>query len=113
MFIVNIFKTKFYLLFICLFLSLFSCTNNIHFSGINEKKYNQIYENYKSVNYYKDDIENIIGPPMVQEDLGNLWIYRLKKDKGNYTIKKNIYNKTLKLKFKNNVLESIEEIYLN
>ena len=113
MFIVNIFKTKFYLLFICLFLSLFSCTNNIHFSGINEKKYNQIYENYKSINYSKDEIEKNLGPPMVKEDSENFWIYRIKKEKGNYTIKKVIFNKTIKLKFNNNILESIEEVSLN
>ena len=50
---------------------------------------------------------------MVEEDSNNLWIYRIKKEKGNYTIKKIIYNKTLKLKFKNNILESVEEIKLN
>ena len=37
----------------------------------------------------------------------------LEKEKGNYTIKKVIFNKTIKLKFNNNILESIEEVSLN
>ena len=113
MFIVNILKIKSFLLIFCLSLTLISCINEIQFSGLNEKKYNQIYENYKTINYSKEEIINIIGPPMVKEDTDDLWIYRIKKEKGNYTVKKTIYNKTLKLKFEDDILESIEEINLN
>ena len=113
MFIVNILKIKSFLLIVSLLLVLSSCVNEVHFSGINENKYQKIYENYKTNDYSKEDIINILGPPMVEEDSNNLWIYRMKKEKGNFTIKKIIYNKTLKLKFKNNILESVEEIILN
>ena len=94
-------------------MTLLNCSSEFHYSGLNEKKYNQIYENYKSTNFSKDEIENIFGPPMVKEDSGNFWIYRIKKEKGNYTIKKVIFNKTIKLKFNNNILESIEEVSLD
>jgi len=112
-FIVNIFKINSFLILIFLSLTLLNCSSEFHYSGLNEKKYNQIYENYKSTNFSKDEIENIFGPPMVKEDSGNFWIYRIKKEKGNYTIKKVIFNKTIKLKFNNNILESIEEVSLD
>ena len=113
MFIVNIFKINSYLILLFLSLTLLNCSSEFHYSGLNEKKYNQIYENYKSINYSKDEIEKNLGPPMVKEDSENFWIYRIKKEKGNYTIKKVIFNKTIKLKFNNNILESIEEVSLN
>ena len=94
-------------------MTLLNCSSELHYSGLNEKKYNKIYVNYKSINYSKDEIEKIFGPPMVEEDSGNFWIYRIKKEKGNHTIKKVIFNKTIKLKFNNNILESIEEVNLN
>jgi hypothetical protein len=55
----------------------------------------------------------IIGTPLIQENSGNLWIYRLEKERGNITFKKSLFNKTLKLKFENNILRSVEEINLN
>ena len=111
--IVNIFKINYYLILLFLSLALINCSSEFHYSGLNENKYNEIYENYNSINYSKDEIEKIFGPPMVKEDSGDLWIYRIKKEKGNYTIKKVIFNKTIKLKFNNNNLESIEEVTLN
>jgi len=42
-----------------------------------------------------------------------LWIYNLVKEQGNASFKKTIYNKTLKLKFENNILRSVEEIDIN
>ncbi len=113
MFIVNIFKINYYLILLFLSLSLLNCSSEFHYSGLNEKKYNEIYENYKSINYSKDEIEKFFGPPMVEEDSGNFWIYRIKKEKGNFTLKKVIFNKTIKLKFNNNILKSIEEVSLN
>tara|TARA_B100000242_G_C42736502_1_gene343661 strand:+ start:237 stop:569 length:333 start_codon:yes stop_codon:yes gene_type:complete len=110
---VNIFKINYYLILLFLSLALINCSSEFHYSGLNENKYNKIYENYNSINYSKDEIEKIFGPPMVKEDSGDLWIYRIKKEKGNYTIKKVIFNKTIKLKFNNNILESIEEVSLN
>jgi hypothetical protein len=37
----------------------------------------------------------------------------MEKQKGNATFKKTIYNKTLKLRFEDNVLRSVEEVNLN
>ena len=71
---------------------------------------NQLIQNN---NYSKEDVINIIGSPLVTEDSGNLWIYRMEKEQGNATFKKSIYNKTLKLRFDENVLRSVEEINLN
>ena len=79
MFIVNILKIKSFLLIVSLLLVLSSCVNEVHFSGINENKYQKIYENYKTNDYSKEDIINILGPPMVEEDSNNLWIYKIKK----------------------------------
>ena len=109
----NILKIHKILLFLICAIILFSCSKDVYFSGISENSFNEIKENYQNIDYSKEDIITIIGPPMVQEDSDNLWIYRLKKEKGNLTIKNTLYNKTLKLKFKNNILESIEEINLN
>ena len=61
----------------------------------------------------KADVINLIGSPLVTEDSDNLWIYRMEKEQGNITFKKSIYNKTLKLRFDENVLRSVEEINLN
>lgn len=111
--IVNIFKINYYLILLFLSLALINCSSEYHYYGLNENKYNKIYENYNSINYSKDEIKKIFGPPMVKENSGDLWIYRIKKEKGNYIIKKVIFNKTIKLKFNNNNLESIEEVSLN
>tara|TARA_Y100000768_G_scaffold319950_1_gene255668 strand:+ start:65 stop:397 length:333 start_codon:yes stop_codon:yes gene_type:complete len=90
-----------------------SCSKELHFSGISENSINQVTQNYLSQDYSKDDIAKIIGAPLIKENSGNLWIYRLAKEKGNATFKKTIYNKTLKLKFENNILRSVEEVYLD
>ena len=54
----------------------------------------------------------IIGTPLIQENSGNLWIFRMEKEKGNATFKKTLYNKTLKLKFENDILRSVEEVVI-
>ena len=105
---------KFIILIFLLFSSiLISCSKDLHFSGVSENSVNEILDNYQNKNYSKDDVINIIGPPLVTEDSDNLWIYRMEKEQGNVTFKKSIYNKTLKLRFDENVLRSVEEINLN
>lgn len=105
---------KFIILIFLLFSSIvISCSKDLHFSGISENSINEILDNYQNKNYSKDDVVNIIGSPLVTEDSDNLWIYRMEKEQGNVTFKKSIYNKTLKLRFDENVLRSVEEINLN
>ena len=105
---------KFILLIFLFFTSTFiSCSKDLHFSGISENSANEILDNYQIKNYSKEDVINIIGSPLVTEDSDNLWIYRMEKEQGNATFKKSVYNKTLKLRFDENVLRSVEEVNLN
>ena len=105
---------KFIILIFLLFSSIvISCSKDLHFSGVSENSVIEILDNYQNKNYSKDDVINIIGSPLVTEDSDNLWIYRMEKEQGNVTFKKSIYNKTLKLRFDENVLRSVEEINLN
>ena len=92
---------------------LFSCSKDTYFSGISETSFNEIKENYQNINYSKDDVLKIIGPPLIKENLDNLWIYRADKKTGIAAFKQTVYNKTLKFKFENNILRSVEEINLN
>ena len=92
---------------------LFSCSKDTYFSGISETSYYEIKENYQNINYSKDDVLKIIGPPLIKENSDNLWIYRADKKTGIAAFKQTIYNKTLKFKFENNILRSVEEINLN
>ena len=92
---------------------LISCSKDTYFSGISENSFNEIKENYQNINYSKDDVLKIIGPPLIKENLDNLWIYRTDKKTGIAAFKKTVYNKTLKLKFEENILGSVEEINLN
>jgi len=105
---------KFIFLIFVLFSTLFiSCSKDLHFSGISENSINEILQSYQNKNYSKEDVINIIGMPLITEDSQNLWIYRMEKKQGNATFKKTIYNKTLKLRFEDNVLRSVEEVNLN
>jgi len=110
---VNILKNLSLIFISILSLFFFSCAKDLHFSGISEVSLNQIMDNYLNYNYSKEEISKIIGAPPVQEKSGNLWIYRLEKERGNNTFRKTIYNKTLKLEFENNVLRSVEEVSAN
>ena len=92
---------------------LFSCSKEVYFSGVSESSLDEIKDNYKKINYSKDDVMEIIGPPLVKENLGNLWIYRTDKKTGFAAFKQTVYNKTLKLKFRDNILRSVEEVNLN
>ena len=109
----NISKKIIFLIFLLFSSVLISCSKDLHFSGVSENSVNEILQNYQNNNYSKEDIINIIGSPLVTEDSGNLWIYRMEKEQGNATFKKSIYNKTLKLRFKANILRSVEEINFN
>ena len=105
---------KFIFLIIVLLSTLFiSCSKDLHFSGISENSINEILQSYQNKNYSKEDVISIIGTPLITEDSKNLWIYRMEKQQGNATFKKTIYNKTLKLRFEDNVLRSVEEVNLN
>ncbi len=92
---------------------LFSCSKDVYFSGISENSLNEIKENYQKINYSKDDVITMIGSPIIKENSDNLWIYRADKKTGIAAFKQTIYNKTLKLKFEDNILRSVEEINLN
>ena len=92
---------------------LFSCSKDTYFSGISETSFNEIKENYQNVNYSKEDVIAIIGPPLIKENSDNLWIYRTDKKTGLAAFKQTVYNKTLKFEFENNILRSVEEIILN
>ena len=92
---------------------LFSCSKDTYFSGISETSFNEIKENYQNINYSKDDVLKIIGPPLIKENSENLWIYRTDKRTGIAAFKQTVYNKTLKLRFKGEILRSVKEINLN
>ena len=92
---------------------LISCSKDTYFSGISEINFNEIKENYQNINYSKDDVLKIIGPPLIKENSDNLWIYRTDKKTGIAAFKQTIYNKTIKLKFEDNILKLVEEINLN
>ena len=92
---------------------LFSCSKEVYFSGISENSINEIKENYKKINYSKDNVIAIVGSPLIKENSDNLWIYRTDKKTGNAAFKETVYNKILKLKFEDDVLKSIEEVDLN
>jgi len=93
-------------------LVLISCSKDTYFSGISETSFNKIKENYQNINYSKNDLLKIIGPPLIKENSDNLWIYRTDKKTGIAAFKQTIYNKTLKFKFEDNILRSVEEINL-
>ena len=109
----NISKKFIFLIFLLFSSIVISCSKDLHFSGISENSVNEILENYQNKNYSKENVINIIGSPLVTEDFDNLWIYRMEKEQGNATFKKSVYNKTLKLRFDENVLRSVEEVNLN
>ena len=92
---------------------LFSCSKDVYFSGISENSFNEIKENYQKIKYSKDDVITMIGSPIIKENSDNLWIYRMDKKTGIEAFKQTIYSKTLKLKFEDNILRSVEEINLN
>ena len=90
-----------------------SCSKDVYFSGISENSLDEIKENYQIINYSKEDVITIIGPPLIKEDSDNLWIYRTDKKTGIAAFKQTVYSKTLKFKFEDSILRSVEEIILN
>ena len=109
----NIFKSPFIFITLLCSITIFSCSKDVYFSGISENSFREIKENYQKINYSKDDVLSIIGPPLIKENSENLWIYRADKKTGIAAFKQTVYNKTLKLKFEENILRSVEEIDLN
>ena len=67
---------------------LYSCSNEVYFSGISENSLNEIKENYQKIDYSKEDVIAIIGSPLVKENSDNLWIYRTDKKTGIAAFKK-------------------------
>ena len=109
----NILKIPFIFIVLLSSILLFSCSKDVYFSGISQNSFNEIKENYQKINYSKDDVIKIIGPPLIKENSDNLWIYRTVKKTGIAAFKQTVYNRTLKLKFEDNILRSVEEINLN
>ncbi len=109
----NILKIPFVLTALLGSIIFFSCSKEVYFSGISENSLNEIKENYQKINYSKEDVIAIIGPPLIKENSDNLWIYRTDKKTGIIAFKQTVYNKTLKLKFEENILRSVEEFNLN
>ena len=109
----NILKIHHILIALLSSIILLSCSKEVYFSGVSENSLNEIKENYQKINYSKEDVIEIIGPPLINENSDNLWIYRTDKKTGISAFKQTAYNKTLKLKFEDNVLRSVEEIELN
>ena len=70
-------------------------------------------DNYTISEFTKNDVILYLGTPLVTENSQNLWIYRIEKEQGNANFKKNIFNKTLKLYFENNILRSVEIVKFN
>jgi outer membrane protein assembly factor BamE (lipoprotein component of BamABCDE complex) len=90
-----------------------SCSKDLHFSGVSENSINEILQNYQNKDYSKEEVINIIGAPLITEDSQNFWIYRAEKHEGILAFKRTIYNKTLKLRFEDNILRSVVEVNLN
>ena len=109
----NILKIPLVLITLFSSIILLSCSKEVYFSGISKNNFNEIKENYQKIEYSKEDIITIIGPPLIKEDSDNLWIYRTDKKTGIAAFKQTVYNKTLKLRFKGEILRSVEEINLN
>ena len=109
----NILKRISFLIFFFLSICFFSCSKDLYFKGVSQGAIDIINDEYLTKEYSKEEIAKLIGYPIVQENSGDLWIYHLEKKRGDATFQKTIYNKTLKLKFENNILRSVEEIHTN
>ena len=109
----NILKIPLVLITLFSSIILLSCSKEVYFSGISKNNFNEIKENYQKIEYSKEDVITIIGPPLIKEDSGNLWIYRTDKKTGIAAFKQTVYNKTLKLRFNGEILRSVEEVNLN
>jgi outer membrane protein assembly factor BamE (lipoprotein component of BamABCDE complex) len=98
--------------FMILILSTSSCTKQNYYSGISENIIEELLLNYQSEKYTKEQVLSRLGTPLIKESNGDLWIYKSSKGYGNETFRKNIYNKTLKMYFSNNVLIDFKELNL-
>ena len=100
------------MVFMMLILSTSSCSKQNYYSGVSENIIEELLLNYKSENYTKGQVISKLGSPLIKENNGDLWIYKSSKDYGSETFRKNIYNKTLKIYFSNNILIDFKELSL-
>ena len=98
--------------FIALILSTSSCSKQNYYSGVSENIIDELSVNYQSQKYSKEQVLSKLGTPLIKESNGDLWIYKSSKEYGNETFRKNIYNKTLKMYFSNNLLIDFKELNL-
>jgi len=105
-------KIQILMAFLVFSLLVTSCAKQYYYAGISENTIEEIISNYPSNNYSKELILNLLGAPLIKENNGDLWIYVSSKDYGNETFRKNVYKKTLKLYFSNNILLDIKELSL-
>jgi outer membrane protein assembly factor BamE (lipoprotein component of BamABCDE complex) len=89
-----------------------SCSNQNYYSGVSENTIEEVSLNYQSEKYTKEQILSKLGTPLIKENNGDLWIYNSSKDYGNETFRNNVYNKTLKIYFSNNLLIDFKELNL-
>ena len=89
-----------------------SCSKQNYYSGVSENIIEELSLNYQSERYSKEQVLSKLGSPLIKENNGDLWIYKNSKDYGNETFRKNIYSKTLKIYFSNNVLIDFKELNL-
>ena len=89
-----------------------SCSKQNYYSGVSENIIDELSLNYQSQKYSKEQVLSKLGTPLIRENNGDLWIYKSSKVYGNETFKKNIYNKTLKFYFSNNILIDFKELSL-
>ena len=95
-----------------LILSISSCSKQNYYSGVSENIIEELSLNYQSEKYSKEQVLSKLGSPLIKENNGDLWIYKSSKDYGNETFRKNIYSKTLKIYFSNDVLIDFKELNL-
>ena len=100
------------MVFMMLILSTSSCSKQNYYSGVSENIIEELLLNYQSENYTKVQVISKLGSPLIKENNGDLWIYKSSKDYGSETFRKNIYNKTLKIYFSNNILIDFKELSL-
>jgi outer membrane protein assembly factor BamE (lipoprotein component of BamABCDE complex) len=98
--------------FMVLILSVSSCSKQNYYSGVSENIIEELLLTYQSEKYTKEQVLSKLGAPLITENNGDLWIYKSSKDYGNETFRQNIYNKTLKIYYSNNVLVEFKELNL-
>jgi hypothetical protein len=87
---VNILKKfRFFYLILATF-SLFSCSKDIHFSGISEASFIQLNESYLTQELTKSDVIEMLGAPLVTENSETYGFIELKKNRAMQRLKKSL-----------------------